>query len=241
MSNVLNDLGLNSALPERRTTSDHIAEAIRQAIYSGQLPDGAELNQVALAEHFGVSRVPVREAIRQLHAEGLISAEAHRRAVVRGLSLERIIEIHDLRALIEGYLVEKAVPHITDEWLEELKEINREMGETTEHERWLELNAAFHRHLYEPSGQVTAMELATQLRARAERYLKIWSGGRGMDRASEAGREHARILKCVRQGDAAGARAEIERHIAHTRERVVELYGSRPEAAKTTAAQALSS
>lgn len=239
MSNVLNDLGLNPSLPERRTTSDHIAEAIRQAIFNGQLPDGAELNQVALAEHFGVSRVPVREAIRQLHAEGLISAEAHRRAVVRGLSLERIIEIHELRGLIEGYLVEKAVPLITPAELEALKEIDREMAEVDDHERWLELNAEFHSRLYEPSGQITAMELAAQLRARGERYLKIWSGGQGMDRAREAGKEHAKILRCVQKGDAEGARAELQRHIAHTKERVVELYGSQVAAAAAAAGAGL--
>src|SRR4051794_22192488 len=64
-------------LAERRTASDEVADTLRGAIINGQFDDGQELNQVELARHFGVSRVPVREALRRLQAEGLVTAEAH--------------------------------------------------------------------------------------------------------------------------------------------------------------------
>src|SRR3954453_6739250 len=88
------------ALTERRTASDEVADTLRKAIIAGQFDDGEELNQVELAKHFGVSRVPVREALRRLEAEGLVSAEAHRRVVIPGLDRERISEIFEIRAVL---------------------------------------------------------------------------------------------------------------------------------------------
>jgi len=84
-------------LRDRRTAADHVADAIRAAILTGTFASGATLNQVELAEHFGVSRVPVREALRRLEAEGLVRADAHRLVTVIGLSTERVAEIFDLR------------------------------------------------------------------------------------------------------------------------------------------------
>jgi DNA-binding GntR family transcriptional regulator len=84
----------------RRTTSDTVADELRAAILRGDFEDGMELNQVDLAREFGVSRVPIREALRQLKAEGLISSEPHMRAAVVGHTLERVIEILELRILL---------------------------------------------------------------------------------------------------------------------------------------------
>lgn len=220
----LAELKLGPELKRRRITSDYVADAMREAIQSGALPDGAVLNQVAIAERFGVSRVPVREAMKQLQAEGLISAEAHRRAVVRALSVDRILEIYDIRALLEGYLIEKATPNIDDATLRRLESLEAEMRESKDHARWLKLNGRFHAMLYEPSAATMTLELADQLRARAERYVNLWSGGRGIQRNEEAGKEHRRILKHVAKKDVAAARAEVERHIIHTRDRLLELH-----------------
>lgn len=214
-------IGEAPELRNRRTSSDYIADALREAINGGQLEDGAVLNQVELAEHFGVSRVPVREAIRRLEAEGLVEAAAHRRAVVRGLSLDRIAEVYELRALLEGHLVEQAVPHIDRAGVERLVELNRALRDERDHARWLELNAAFHALLYAPSGAETTLELIEQLRARGERYVRLWSRGSGIHRPAEAGAEHAEILRLVEAGDGASARRAIELHIGHTRERLV--------------------
>ncbi|MFI7616593.1 GntR family transcriptional regulator [Nonomuraea terrae] len=227
---------MSEELQQRRTAPDYIVSVLREAIYEGSLADGAILNQVAVAEHFGVSRVPVREAMRQLQAEGLLSAEAHRRPVVRGLTLERVLEIFDLRAMVEGYLVEKATPHIDDQLIARLEELVERMHEPLDHGRWLALNAEFHQTLYEPSDAVTALELAGQMRGRAERYLRLWSAGRGVDRNAEATREHERILDYVRNRDAAAARREVEQHILHTRDEVVRMYRNRPKPAPATSA-----
>jgi DNA-binding GntR family transcriptional regulator len=217
----LTGIELDIDLRERRITADYVADALREAIHRGELADGAVLNQAAIAAHFGVSRVPVREAMRQLQAEGLIETRAHRLAVVRGLDLDRLMEVYELRALLEGFLIERAVPHIDEERLQALRALDKEMRDEDDHARWLELNARFHRMLYEPSEAETTLELIDQLRARAERYVRLWSRGSGIHRPAEAGPEHARILKLVAKGDGPGAREAIEKHIASTRERVL--------------------
>jgi DNA-binding GntR family transcriptional regulator len=218
----LTDVKLQTGLTERRITADYVAEALREAIHRGDLADGAVLNQAAVASHFGVSRVPVREAMRQLQAEGLITMRAHRLAVVRSLSLDRIIEIYDLRALLEGYVIERAVPNIDAALLKKLNALEKEMRGQADHARWLGLNARFHQMLYEPSGAEVTLELIEQLRARAERYVRLWSKGTGIHRPKEAGREHVEILKLVEKGDGAGARRAIEDHVRHTRDRVIQ-------------------
>lgn len=209
------------SLQGRRITADYVADGLREAIQSGRLADGAVLNQAAIAEHFGVSRVPVREAMRQLLAEGLIETEAHHIAVVRGIPLERIGELYTYRALIEGYLTERATPHLTAEQIEELRAREKAMREVADHSKWLRLNSEFHGLIIRAGGDETGLELVAQLRSRVERYVRMWSGGEGIHRPGEAGEEHARILDCISAGDAVGARQAVEDHIRHTGERLV--------------------
>jgi DNA-binding GntR family transcriptional regulator len=221
MSTDLSGIELTRGIQERRITADFVADALREAIHGGRLPDGAELNQAAIAAHFGVSRVPVREAMRELQAEGLIDSHAHRRAVVRALDLDRLAEAYDLRALLEGYLTERATKLITPAQLKELRSFEREMRTIEDHGDWLVRNAEFHRRLYEPAGAHMALELVEQLRARAERYVHLWSGGAGLHRPVEVGREHAAILRLMAKRDGPGARKAVEDHIRHTRDRLV--------------------
>ena len=79
-------------LRERKTITDYLAAALSTAIYDGQFADNEELNQVELAEYFGVSRVPIREALRQLQAEGLVQNVAHHRTIVTGMTPAQIVE-----------------------------------------------------------------------------------------------------------------------------------------------------
>jgi DNA-binding GntR family transcriptional regulator len=217
----LSGIKLETDFNDRRITADYVADALREAINNGELEDGAVLNQAALAEHFGVSRVPVREAMRQLQAEGLIDTRAHRLAVVRSLDLERIIEICDLRAVVEGFVIERAVPEIGPEELAAARRVIAEMEAEQEHSRWLQLNARFHTTLYQPSGAQTSLELIEQLRVRGERYVRLWSRGTGIHRRDEAGAEHDEICRLVEAREATAARRAVEAHIAHTRERLI--------------------
>lgn len=210
--------------PGRRIAADFVADSIREAIQSGALPDGAVLKQAAIADRFEISRVPVREAMRQLLAEGLIELRAHHVAVVRGLTLERISEIYDNRALIEGYLLERAVPNIPVGVVKQLRADEKAMRAEDNHEEWLRLNGEFHRTMNQYAHDVTALELIAQLKSRAERYVRMWGSGGGLHRPDEVGAEHVEILDFVAVGDANGARIAVERHIRTTGERLIE-YG----------------
>lgn len=205
----------------RRITADYIADAMRAAINTGQIPDGATLNQVELAKRFGVSRVPVREALRQLQAEGLIDSQAHRLSRVRSTDPNRLVEVFSLRALIEGWLIEQALPNITPDLVARARTINEDLRKEDKHPAWLELNAEFHQLLFAVSGAETALELLKSLRERSERYTRLWSGGGGVHRPQATCAEHDDILRFIEAGDAAGARAASELHVRHTCEAVL--------------------
>src|SRR5689334_25063716 len=103
-------------LPLRRQTlTTMTADAIRERILRGRYPEGEPLRQDAIGAELGVSRIPVREALRQLEAEGLVTFNPHRGAVVSTLSLKQIQELFELRAEIEGDLIRRAIPHMTPE------------------------------------------------------------------------------------------------------------------------------
>jgi DNA-binding GntR family transcriptional regulator len=202
---------------DRRSFSEHIATSLRAAIRAGELPDGFELNQIALAEHFGVSRVPVREAMRRLQAEGWIDAKHHQRAVVRGLRDERILEMLELRALIEGFLIEKAIATIGEREIDRLEALCDEMAASRDHRHWLELNRLFHTELYASADSVTARELIEQLSSQVERYVR--SRGEHIAREAEAIDEHRAILAAVRRRDVAESQRLVRLHIGRTTER----------------------
>jgi DNA-binding GntR family transcriptional regulator len=205
------------ALDNRRSLSEHVAIALREAIRSGELPDGSELNQIALADRFGVSRVPVREAMRQLQAEGWIDAKRHQRAVVRGISRERVLEMLELRALIETFLIGKAVATIADAELTRLDAVVDEMSACSDHRRWLELNRTFHSELYASANAVTATGLLDGLGAQVERYVR--AHGEHIGREGEADAEHRAILAAVRGRDVAESQRLVQCHIGHTTQR----------------------
>jgi DNA-binding GntR family transcriptional regulator len=215
-------LAANTALGQRRTTSDYIADALRAAIYDGQFADGQELNQVELAAYFKVSRVPIREALRQLQAEEIVRSIAHRRAEVVGLSVDEMLELIEIRAVLEGYLVAKAGPRLDAATLQRLKEVCDEADRINDYGyNWVLKNWEFHRTLYEPSESKAAIALVERLNLRVERYVRR-SGGAA--RLRQAAAEHRRIVRDIQKKDFASARARMQEHILQTGEQVRRFY-----------------
>lgn len=217
----LSAIKLDAPMRGRKITADYVADALREAIQSGRLPDGAVLKQAAIAEHLGVSRVPVREAMRHLMAEGLIQSKAHHVAIVQSLSLDRIAEVYDYRALLEGHMTERAVPLLTPAAIERLKAKNAEMQSASTHGAWLRLNNEFHEIILKAADDETGIGLVEQLRQRSERYVLMWSGGKGVQNRKSVKAEHAEVIALIEAGKAKKARVAIENHIRHTGERVV--------------------
>ena len=200
------------------TTPDYIADALRVAIYDGQFRDGEELNQVELASYFKVSRVPIREALRQLQAENIVRSMAHRRAVVIGLDLEEMLELIEIRAVLEGYLIAKAGPRLDSAALQRLRDLCDEADRIKDYGyNWVLKNWEFHRTLYRPSEAKATIALVERLNLRVERYVRR-SGGMG--RLRQAAAEHRRILRDVERRNFAAARAHMQEHILQTGEQV---------------------
>ena len=127
---------MSPGVPERpapdrlryKTVAAAVADSLRQQILNGDLPAGAQLRQDALAEAFGISRIPVREALLQLEATNLVKIMPHRGAVVTGLSLQEVVDIFQLRVQLEPQLLLLSAPHLTPDDIRNLDVVSKEYG-----------------------------------------------------------------------------------------------------------------
>lgn len=126
------------------TIPSKICRVLREAIIKGEFKPGDRLIQNELAESLGVSRMPIREAIKQLESEGYITIEPHRGAIVREFSLKEIEEIYFLRSQFEPLAVKESLKFINAQTIEQLEHLTKEMNETDEIGKFIELNIMFH-------------------------------------------------------------------------------------------------
>lgn len=192
-----------------------LADDLRQRILLGAFCEGHQLRQEALAQYYSVSRMPIREALRQLEAEGLVQFFQHRGAVVSKLSLEEIWEVFHLRALIECDLLERAIPQVKPEDIEQALSYCAEFDQLVEGgdrlDRWGELNWKLHHALYKPSGLKRSLQIAHTLHNQADRYLRLQLVlSRGIERAS---REHRELIELSRLGKVEAAVTLLKTHI----------------------------
>lgn len=157
----------------RQSLTDQIVTELRHQIITGQLAEGAPLRQEKLAAELGVSRVPLREAIRQLEAEGLVVSELHKGTVVSSLSLEEIEELFEIRLRMETWLFEAAIPRMTEADFVLAETVTDEAMASGSVENWGELNWRFHEALYRPSGHLIALKLLRTVHDNANRYVNL--------------------------------------------------------------------
>jgi DNA-binding GntR family transcriptional regulator len=199
---------------ERKTVAEAAAEELRSRILSGALQEGIQLRQEVLAAELGVSRIPLREALRLLEGEGLVTIVPHRGAVVSVLSPEEIGELFDLRVLIEPDLIRRAIPNMRAEDLREaadtLAGYKFALAERNV-ESWGSLNTRFHIALYRPAHRPRSLALAQMLLDQTDRYtrmqLLLTSG------ESRAQEEHEGLLAACQTGEIEEAGRLMERHI----------------------------
>src|ERR1051326_7283758 len=201
-------------LRERKTITDYLATALRTAIYDGQFADQEELNQVELAAFFGTSRVPIREALCQLQAEGLVQNIAHHRTVVTGLSLPELLEAGERGAVLEAYLLRKAAPKRDKADLARLRKLCEESGRIKDYgSQWVLKNWDFHRSLYSRSDSPRIISTVERLHLNIERYARRAGN---LKRLLQATDEHRQIVKALEGKDIARACSLLERHIMNT-------------------------
>jgi DNA-binding GntR family transcriptional regulator len=159
-----------TTLKELKGTSAQLADQIRGAIVHGELLSGTPLHQEQLAQQYGVSRSPIREALRQLEAEGYVDYRPNRGAVVATMAERDVQEVVEIRVLLETALIRAAIPLLSANDLRAARQFIDRMRAETDRRRLSELNWAFHEALYGPSGKPRMLALAQDqlLRIRPE-------------------------------------------------------------------------
>jgi len=191
---------------ERRSLPETIRDSLRERILSGEFEEGDALVQDVIAEEYQVSRMPVREALRQLEAYGLVSMPTHKGAVVTGIPTEEVQELFELRALLESDLLRRAIPRMTDQDITDARAIVDDL-EASYHQNdmasWGRLNWAFHRRLYAPANRPQTLAILWNVNLQTERYIRLHLVM--TDGLEAAEWEHRELLRLctLREADAA--------------------------------------
>jgi DNA-binding GntR family transcriptional regulator len=202
-----------------RTLSAAIVEQLRRDILDGTYAAGEQLRQDALAATFQVSRIPVREALFQLEAEGLVLIEPHKGAVVSSFSPQEIDDVFDLRAMLEPRLLALSLPRLAAQDLREIAALDAAFDEAITRQdvsQWGQLNARFHLALYRHAQLPRTLAIVTALLQTSDRFTRLQ-----MNRApamTRAGSEHRRLLRHCQDGNVEQACECLVAHIEKVRQ-----------------------
>lgn len=203
---------------KKQSLPELIASDLRERILSGELAEGEAIRQELLAQEYDVSRMPVREALKRLSAEGLVQWENNRGGSVIIHSLREIGEIFDLRMLIEVDLFRRAIPHMTEEDFATCEQILIEMEasyDTDDVGHWGKLNYDYHTALYAAADRRMSKEFLERISLHSDRYVRIHLSV--MKQREPAKAEHRNLLDYARKGDVDAAVALLEQHILRTK------------------------
>ena len=212
------------------STPDAVREALRRAISAGEMAPGFQLRQDDLAERFGTSRIPVREALRQLEAEGFVTFLPNRGAVVSDLSIDEVIELLEIRIALECHALRLAIPAMGDIDLDDAREILRSYDEEPDPEKWGAFNWRFHKALYAPCNRPRLLAMIEANYGHVGRFTRaLVSRATGKDRPQ---REHYQLLEFCRGGEVEKAVRLLREHIVQTQKtlRSAQRHASRNEA-----------
>lgn len=198
----------------RPSSPEVIADVLRLLILRGDFESGQPLRQDLIAGWFGVSHIPVREAFRQLRAEGLVDIREKRGATVAPLEADEAEEIFEIRYTLEVKAVGLAMPRWTDSTFETLDGILAEAEGCDSIDVWNDLNRKFHDGLYSPCTRPRLLELIGGLNAKVERYIRLLVSR--SDYRLQAQREHRAILASARIRNLSALSALIEQHAVET-------------------------
>lgn len=202
-----------------RSVGEMAYEVIREGILGGTLPPGMRLRQETLAESIGISRLPIRSALIQLEAEGLVVFHARRGAMVRTLSIDEAAEVYQLRVLLEREALRLAMADMTPERVEELRALARATDDTSEGGEFVEARASFYATLYDAEARPIMWEMIEQLRIKLGRYVLGWR------MVSSDGHQHSHeeLVEAVAAGDVDRALHVLETHLRQVRDGVFDL------------------
>jgi len=202
---------------KRQSVPETLRDSLQERILSGEIREGDWLIQDAIAEEYDVSRMPVREALRQLEACGLVVMRTHRGAIVTSIPTEQVAELFELRATLECEVLRRAVARMTERDIAQARSILEQLDASytqADMGSWGRLNWAFHRRLYEPAGRIQTLNILQGINLQIDRYVRLHlllTQG-----AKEAVREHHELLRLCAAHATDKAVAYLKKHILGT-------------------------
>ena len=209
----------HSSKASHLTAPEKVTQALRTAITTGALPAGMQLRQAEIAAQYKVSRMPVREALRQLEAEGLIVVYPGRGAFVNRLTAAEIEEIYEIRILLESHALRQAYPAFNATILANAEALLEQQEAAKDGLSFGKLDEAFHRTIYTPAGRPRLLNLISTLRNQVTQFLYIASP---MEHYRDhAVQEHRQILDACQSGDVEAAVAALDSHLHNSAQIII--------------------
>lgn len=206
----LSTIQVNGPIPAAQARSI-IEESLREAILDGRLPCGTALRQQELADLFGVSRMPVREALRQLEAQSLLNVVQHKGAVVAPLITNNAIETYALRSVLESFALRLSIPLLDAEDLAMAAHYIEQLEAQTDHAEIGRLNRLFHMSLYHKAPNSKLLDLIERELNEEERFLRFHLSSMGLGKLTQD--DHRALLEAATAQDIDRAVALLELHL----------------------------
>ncbi|MBS5663088.1 MAG: GntR family transcriptional regulator [Christensenellales bacterium] len=203
--------------PRSMAARDWVFQVIRTAIVRGELPGDMPLRQDEISTALSVSHIPVREAFRQLEAQGLVRIYPNRGAVVTKLSCKELSDVMDTRILLEVGALRLALPHITEEDLARARELLELFSKEKDPIKGAELNLKLHFSLYDPCDNQTLLSLIDQMHANVDRYITPFFGKEEVSAELYTVDEHSQIISACESKDTELATAILRTHLQRTK------------------------
>jgi DNA-binding GntR family transcriptional regulator len=197
-----------------RALYEEVAELLRQRIFRRELEPGSWIDEVKLAQEYGISRTPLREALKVLAAEGLVTMKVRRGAYVTEVSERDLAEVYHLLALLESDAVAVVAECATPAELKELQKLHKELqGSVGDRERFFAVNERFHTRLLELADNRWRTQMVADLRKvmKLNRHNSLLKAGR----VQESIREHRAVMRALARRDAAAAVDKMRMHFEH--------------------------
>lgn len=198
---------------------DHAYDFLKTRIREGSLASGARIKAEDVATELGISRMPVREAIRRLDSEGLVTIRPNRGAIVAVLGAEEILELFEMRSVLEGLVIRRAIGKFDEDGFEELElRLNRLGRVGDDVDRWIVRHNEFHDYICSVSGGRRLVQEVRRLRTAVEPYLRM---ALDLPQAEGVVAEHRSLVEAIRRGDAQAAEVEMRQHVLSTAHDVI--------------------
>jgi DNA-binding GntR family transcriptional regulator len=202
--------------PER-LLSERISDELRRAVISGELAPGSRVRQEELAERFGASRIPVREALRRLESEGLVTLVPNSGAWIARVDVAECIEMYRIREQLEPLAIEESVPRLAEAEIQQLERLTQAIESTSEVEEFLRLDRDLHLLSYSRAGMPRLLDMIERFWNTTQHYRRAYF--KLIERAGHwvIHAEHRLLLEAIKRRDAEEAARIVRGHIRRTR------------------------